>query len=62
MNLSTAAYVLAGAIYIYNIVDAIASNGEKVYEYEAQQRSPVISVTENVLPKPQYVLSISFRF
>jgi hypothetical protein len=62
LNLSTAAYVLAGAIYIYNIVDAIVSDGEKVYVYEQQQKSNMISITENLLPKPQYKLTINFRF
>ena len=62
MNLSTAVYVLAGAIYIYNIVDAIISDGEKIYEDEGQQRSPKINMTANLFPRPQYVISVKLRF
>ena len=56
---SPVAYFLAGVIYIWNIVDAIVNDREReVYADEQQQ----ITMTEKLLPHPQYVLSINFRF
>lgn len=62
LNFSTVALVLAGAIYIYNIVDAIVSYGDKVYVYEPQQRKYKVTIVQNLFTKSHNLVSISIEF
>jgi hypothetical protein len=57
-NLSLACFIVTAAVYIYNVVDAVAAEGEKVYVYEPQPKNYKIDITQNVFPKPQNLLCI----
>lgn len=44
-NLSLACFVVAGVGYVYNIVDAIVSEGDKVYVDREQKTKPFLTLT-----------------
>lgn len=49
-DLKVACYALAGATYVYSIVDAIASSGEKVYvESEERKLTPLLTYSSRGL-------------
>jgi hypothetical protein len=44
-NLSLASFIVAGVGYVYNIVDAIVSEGDKVYVVNEQKTKPTLTMS-----------------
>jgi hypothetical protein len=54
---SLASFIIAGALYGYNIFDVISSKGAKIYAYENKR-----GLNINLLPNKVYALSLSYKF
>lgn len=60
-NISLACFVATAALYIYNIVDALATDGKKVYVLETQSKKNEIYLSQNLFPKPQPLFSLKIE-
>lgn len=60
-NVSLACFIAATAIYVYNVVDAVAAEGEKVYVYDTRPSLVEPELTQNKLPKPQNIFTINIE-
>jgi hypothetical protein len=61
-NISLACFIATAAVYVYNVVDAVAADGEKVYVYQSQNRNDKFAITQNQYPKSQNILFIKIEF
>ncbi|MFA6469259.1 MAG: hypothetical protein WCW35_10190 [Bacteroidota bacterium] len=58
-NISLACFIVTTAIYVYNVVDAIATDGEKIYVINVHSKHYEHELAQNKLPKPQSILTIN---
>lgn len=61
-NISLACFIAAAAIYVYNLIDAIAAEGEKVYAYNPNNSNYEASYKLSDFPNPQSLISIRMEF
>lgn len=57
-NISLACFIVTAALYVYNVIDAIAADGEKVYAYEPQNRNYGLKINQTMYPKTQDLYSL----
>lgn len=61
-NISLACFIATAVVYVYNIVDAVTTEGEKVYVYESKYKTNGIEIGQNVVPKTQNLFCIKVEF
>ena len=60
-NLSLACFIVTTAIYVYNVVDAVAAEGEKIYVFDPRDNKHELDLTRKDLPKVQNIVSIKLE-
>lgn len=60
-NISLACFIAATAIYIYNVVDAVSAEGDKVYVFEYRPKYIEIPLEKNPFDKPSNIFAIHIQ-
>jgi len=61
-NISLACFIVTAAVYVYNIIDAVAAEGEKIFVYKPQQSKYTDVIVKNIFTGSQNIVSISIEF
>jgi hypothetical protein len=59
-NISLACFIAAAAVYVYSIVDAVTTEGEKVYVYDVMEQK--LAANQIVLPHQTRLLLMRIEF
>jgi hypothetical protein len=60
-NIAIACFIATAAVYVYNVVDALATDGDKVYVYVPKYENHALPITHFISPHTQNLISVKFK-